>query len=78
MTEDIQLVVSIPTHCTHHRVRTGHICGKPLFETVAINAKVYTVPLCKYEVQDLKQWVGRVLSRPSIEEHVFKAFWRPC
>ena len=72
--EDVPLVFSIPTHCTHHRVRAGPICGKPLFDTVTINAKAYTVPLCKYEVQDLKQWVGRLLSRPSIEEQVFQAF----
>ena len=77
MTEDVQLVVTIPTHCTHRQVHADPICGEPLFETVAINAKAYTVPLCKYEVQDLKQWVGRLLSRPSIKEHVFKAFQRP-
>ena len=58
MTEDVQLVVTIPTHCTHRRVHAGPICGEPLFETVAINAKAYTIPLCNYEVQDLKQWVG--------------------
>ncbi len=68
---------SIPTHCTHHRVGASPTCGEPLFETVIINAKAHTVPLCKYEVQDLKQWVGRLLSRPSIEEYVFKAFRRP-
>ncbi len=78
MTEDVQLVVSILTHCTHHWVGTSPTCGEPLFETVIINAKVHTIPLCKYEVQDLKQWVGRLLSRPSIEEYVFKAFQRPC
>ncbi len=75
--EDTQLVVSVPIHCTHRRVRAGPICGEPLFNTVTINAKTYTVPLCKYEVQDLKQWVGRLLSRPTIEDHVFKAFRRP-
>ena len=77
MAEDVQFV-SIPTHCTHRRVRTSPTCGAPLFETVIINAKARTVPLCKYEVQDLKQWVGRLLSRPGVEEYMFKAFWRPC
>ncbi len=76
MAEDVQLVVSVPTHCTHSRVRASPTCGEPLFETVIIGAKAHTVPLCKYEVQDLKQWVGRLLSRPGIEEHVFKAFRR--
>ena len=75
--EDTLLVVSTPTYCTHRRVRTSPPCGEPLFETVTVNAKTYTVPLLKYEVQDLKQWVGRLLSRPTIEDLVFKAFRRP-
>jgi len=77
MSEDTQLVVSIPAHCTHRRVRTSPPCGEPLFETLIVNANAYSVPLCKYEVQDLKQWVGRLLSRPAVEELVFKAFRRP-
>jgi Transposase family tnp2 len=75
--DDAPLVVSVPTCCTHRRVRTGPICGEPLFHTVIANGKEYSVPLYKYEVQDLKQWVGRLLSRPTIEEHVFNAFRRP-
>jgi len=75
--EDVQLVFSTPSHCTHRRVRAGPTCGEPLFDTVTINAKAYTIPQCKYEVQDLKQWIGRLLSRPRIEEHVFRAFRRP-
>jgi hypothetical protein len=75
--EDPHLVVSVPSHCTHHWVHTSPICGEPLFDTVIVNGRVYTVPLYKYEVQDMKQWVGRLLSRPTIEEHVFNAFWRP-
>ena len=78
MPEDVKLVVSTPTHCTYRHVCASPICGEPLFETVTINSKMYSVPLCKYEMQDLKQWVGRLLSRPSIEEQVFKAFQRPC
>jgi Transposase family tnp2 len=77
MSEDAQLIVSVPTHCTHRRVRTDPICGEPLFDTVIVNGKVYAVPLYKYEAQDMKQWVGRLLSRPTIEEHVFNAFRRP-
>jgi hypothetical protein len=34
------------------------------------------VPRLKYHAQDLKQWVGWLLSRPTIEEEVFKAFRR--
>lgn len=75
--EDMPLVVSTPTYCTHRCVRTSPPCGEPLFEIIAINAKTYTIPLLKYEVQDLKQWVGHLLSRPTIEDLVFKAFQRP-
>jgi hypothetical protein len=42
-----------------------------------MNGKSYVVPRFKYEAQDLKQWVARLLSRPAIEEQVFKAFRRP-
>lgn len=77
VSEDPQSVVSgVPSHCTHRQVCTGPICGEPLFDIVIINGKTYSVPLYKYEMQDLKQWIGRVLSRPTIEEHVFKAFRR--
>ena len=57
MAKDVQLVVSIPTHCTHSQVCASPTCGKPLFETIIISAKAHTIPLCKYKVQDLKQWV---------------------
>ena len=39
-----------------------------------INGKVYVVPQFKYEAQDLKEWLGWLLSRPAIDEEVFKAF----
>jgi len=66
-----------PTHCTHRRVRMGSACGESLFDIVVLNAKSYVVPRIKYEAQDLKQWVGRLLSRPAIEEQVFNGFRRP-
>ena len=66
-----------PTHCTHRRVREAPPCSESLFDTVVINAKAYVVPRFKYEAQDLKQWVGRLLSRAVIEEQVVDAFRRP-
>ena len=72
---DIQLAA--PTHCTHRRVRKGPACGEALFDTVVVKNKGHVIPRCKYEVQDLKQWVGRLLSRPAVEENIFKAFRRP-
>jgi len=58
--ENTQLVA--PTHCTHRRVREGSPCGESLFDTVVVNGHTYVVPRFKYEAQDLKQWVGRLLS----------------
>jgi hypothetical protein len=75
--EDAPLVSSTPAHCIHRHVRSAAACGEPLFDTITINGNAYMVPRFKYDAQDLKQWVGWLLSRPVIEEAVFKAFRRP-
>ena len=74
-----KLELTVPTHCTHRQVRNGSPCGQALFNDVVINDHYFAhvVPRLKYEAQDLKQWVGRLLSRPAIEEQVFGAFRRP-
>jgi hypothetical protein len=74
-----KLELTAPTHCTHRRVRNGFPCGQALFDDVVVNdhSFAHVVPRLKYEAQDLKQWVGRLLSRPAIEEQVFGAFRRP-
>lgn len=66
--------VTTPAHCIHRRIRSGASCGEPLFDSATINGNTYVVPRFKYYAQDLKQWVGWLLSRPSIEEAVFEAF----
>ena len=73
---DAPFVSATPTYCTHRRVPSGTVCGEPLFNLVTINGNSHTVPRLKYHAQDLKQWVGWLLSRPAIEEEVFKAFRR--
>jgi hypothetical protein len=76
--EDAPLVPgSTPAHCIHRRIHAGASCGEPLFDSVTINGNTYVVPRFKYHAQDLKQWIGWLLSRPNIEEAVFKAFRRP-
>ena len=77
-----KLELTTPTHCTHRQVRNGSACGQSLFDNVVFDGNscadvVRLVPWLKYEAQDLKQWVGWLLSRPAIEEQVFKAFRRP-
>jgi Transposase family tnp2 len=74
---DAPIVPTTPTNCTQRRVPSGAVCGEPLFNPVTINGDSHTVPRLKYHAQDLKQWVGWLLSRPAIEEEVFKAFRRP-
>ena len=73
------LELAVPAHCTHRQVRNGSACGQALFDSAVADGGSFTnaVPRLKYEAQDLKQWVGRLLSRPAIEEQVFKAFRRP-
>jgi hypothetical protein len=71
-----KLELTAPTHCTHCQVSNGSACGEALFDNEVDNGD-FAVPRLKYEAQDLKQWVGRLLSRPAIEEQVFKAFRRP-
>ena len=75
--EDVPLVSSTPTRCTHRRLRSGAACSEPLFDTIRITGNIYTVPRFKYETQDLKEWLGWLLSRPAIDEEVFKAFRKP-
>ena len=72
--EDVPLVPSAPTRCTHRCLRSGPVCGEPLFDTITTTGNVYVVPRFKYETQDLKEWLGWLLSRPAIDEEVFKAF----
>ena len=69
--------LAVPVRCTHHPVRKASPCSESLFNTVGVNGKAYVVPRCKYEMQDLKQWIGHLLSQPAIREQVFKAFRRP-
>jgi Transposase family tnp2 len=74
-----KLELTAPSHCTHRHIYNGEPCGQSLFDNVVGNGNAYDglVPRLKYEAQDLKQWVGRLLSRSAIEEQVFKAFRRP-
>jgi hypothetical protein len=74
---DAPFVSTSPVNCTHRRVRSGTTCSEPLFNSITVNGNARMVPRLQYHAQDLKQWVGWLLSRPTIEEEVFKAFRRP-
>jgi hypothetical protein len=74
--EDGPFISSTLVNCTHRRVCSGATCGEPLFNPVILNGNSCMIPQLQYHAQDLKQWVGWLLSRPAIEEKVFKAFQR--
>ena len=74
---DAPFTSSTPVNCTYCRVRSGATCGEPLFNPVKIDGNARMVPQLQYHAQDLKQWVGWLLSRPVIEEEVLKVFRKP-
>ena len=75
--EDTSFFSTTSRLCTHRRVPLGAFCGEPLYNTVTINGKSRMTPRLKYHAQDLKQWIGWLLSRPAIDDEVFKGFRRP-
>jgi len=75
--EDASSISTTSTFCTHRRVPLGAVYGEPLYNPVMVNGKSRKVSWLKYYAQDLKQWIGWLLSRPAINEEVFKGFRRP-
>ena len=75
--EDVPLVSSTATHCTHRRPHSDAACSEPLFETHRITGNIYMTLWFKYETQDLRERFRWLLLRPAIDKEVFKAFWRP-
>lgn len=60
---------SAPAQCTNY-VNPEEICGAELVTTRRIRGRVFKRPIRLYVAQSLKQWVGRMLSRPDIEQHL--------
>ena len=59
------------SHCTYQQTVTSPICGTSLWKRRRMTGeKVVSEPVKKYLHQDLKHWVGRLLSRKGIEEHL--------
>lgn len=57
-----------PPTCTHRSTPASPPCNVPLWTERRIGAKTILVPRRKYVHQSLKEWMGRILSRPGIEE----------
>ena len=54
--------------CTHRPTPTSPPCGVPLWEDRKLGGKTSLTPHRKYIHQNLKEWVGRLLTRPGAED----------
>ena len=61
---------SAPQTCTYQDPPEATPCGSALFATRTIRGKDFRRPLRLYVAQSLKEWVGRLLSRESVESHL--------
>ena len=59
------------SYCTYRQTETSPICNASLWKHRRITGdKVVPEPIKKYLHQDLKHWLGRLLSRKGIEDHL--------
>ena len=54
--------------CTHKSTPTSPPCDVPLWEERRLGGKTIRAPRRKYVHQSLKDWIGRLLMRPGVEE----------
>jgi hypothetical protein len=58
-------------HCTYQQTITSAVCNTNLWKHRQIRGDEFvSEPIKKYLHQDLKHWLGRLLSRKGIEEHL--------
>ena len=55
-------------HCTHRPTPESDPCGVPLWRDRRVGSTILKVPSRKYVHQSLKEWVGRLLARPGVED----------
>ncbi|KAJ3513964.1 hypothetical protein NLJ89_g2648 [Agrocybe chaxingu] len=55
-------------HCTHSRTPESPVCNTALWKACETGSHPRLVPIRQYTHQDLKSWVGRLLSRRGIED----------
>ena len=72
-----QLPPNTIEHCTHRPTPESSPCGVPLWRDRRVGAAALKVPCRKYVHQSLKEWVGRLLTRPGIEDILDAAYDRP-
>ena len=60
--------------CSYKPTPSSPLCNVPLWEERRSGGKTYVAPRRKYVHQNLKEWVGRLLTRPGVVE----LFREPC
>lgn len=61
-------------HCTHRPTPESTPCGVPLWKERRVGATTLVVPSRKYVHQSLKEWVGRLLASPGVEDVLDSAY----
>ena len=64
-------------NCTHQLTPNVSPCGVPLWEERKLGMKTFLSPRQKYIHQSLKEWVGRLLTHPGVEEMLQEPCDRP-
>jgi len=64
--------------CSHKPTPSSPPCGVPLWEERWSGGRTFLAPRHKYVHQSLKEWVGRLLMRPGVEELLRKPCNRPA
>ena len=70
---------SIPDtrNCVYQATPSSPPCGIPLFEVRQVGGRTVHAPRRKYVHQSLKEWVGRLLARPGVEDLLKEPCNRP-
>lgn len=61
-------------HCTHRPTPDSTPCGVPLWKERRVGPTTLLAPSRKYLHQSLKEWIGRLLTRPGVEDVLDGAF----
>lgn len=65
-------------NCDNQRTSASPVCGTMLWKEKSLgNGQSLLLPVRKYVHQDLKSWVGRLLSRPGMED-MLDSCWEPA
>ncbi|KAI0031577.1 hypothetical protein K488DRAFT_51800, partial [Vararia minispora EC-137] len=63
-----------PFYCNHQATQASQPCRTALLQWIRVRSTWYKVPRLKYEPQNFRIWLGRLLLRPGFEQLVESAF----